>query len=107
MLQEYNQVIEGAAERILHMAESQSTHRQDMERRVVFGANRRANVGLVMGFVIALVVLIASFLLITNGYEIAGSVFGGTTLPSLAAVFVYGRRGQERERAAKRRERGR
>ena len=34
-LEKYNQVLPGAAERILAMAENQGKHRQDIERKVI------------------------------------------------------------------------
>ena len=45
-LQEYDNVVPGAAERIIRMAENQSEHRRELERKVVFGDSTRAFCGL-------------------------------------------------------------
>lgn len=37
MLKQYDEVLPGAAERILKMAEEQSTHRKQLERKVIDG----------------------------------------------------------------------
>jgi uncharacterized membrane protein len=53
MLAAYNQLFPGCAERILAMAESQSSHRQDLERAVVHGniadARRGQNYAFILG----------------------------------------------------------
>jgi len=55
ILQKYNQVEPGLAERIVSMVEKQSEHRRSLEKKVVFSGERRALLGQIMAFVIALV----------------------------------------------------
>jgi uncharacterized membrane protein len=101
ILRRYDEVVPGAAERILVMAEQQARHRRNLERTVVEGGSRRANLGLWLGFILSIVVLALSAALIVNGYELAGTVIGSIDLVSLATVFVVGRIDQRRERVEK------
>jgi uncharacterized membrane protein len=100
-LRAYEGIVPGGAERILAMAERQAAHRQSLEQVAVVGANRRANAGLVLGFIIALLFLAASVGLVVTGHETAGTVIGSVDIVGLAGVFVYGRSSQRRERERK------
>ena len=101
ILRGYDEVVPGAAERILKMVEEQAKHRQRLERIAVEGGSKRANKGMWLGFIISVLVLALSAALIVNGYELAGTAIGSTNLVSLAAVFVIGRVDQRRERVEK------
>ena len=79
------------------MAEKQQDHRIDMDQRSV----RRSNWGLGAGFAVAVLGLLFSEYAIVHGYEIAGSVIGGTTLLSLVGAFVQGSKTQSRENIEK------
>ena len=54
VLQQYNSIVPGAAERILLMAEKQSDHRMDLEKRVVYSNVKKSYVGMGLATVIAL-----------------------------------------------------
>lgn len=54
VLQRYDQVVPGAAERILRMAEGQSKHRQELEKTVVRSGSRDSLLGIVSGVVVSL-----------------------------------------------------
>jgi uncharacterized membrane protein len=101
ILRGYEDVVPGAAERLLTMAERNSQHRRDMERIVVEGGSRRAWAGLVLGFIIAVLFLIVSAALIINGYEVAGTILGTVDVVGLVTVFVVGRVEQRQEREEK------
>lgn len=101
ILRGYEDLVPGAAARIMAQAETQAAHRHSLERIALVGGARRANLGLWLGFIIVLVIVGLSALLIFNDHEWAGGVLGCSTLPSLAAVFVYGHRGQRQERLRK------
>jgi uncharacterized membrane protein len=97
ILQGYENVLQGAAERIVAMAERQAAHRQYLERKIVEDGSQRANIGMWLGFVIAVVVLAVSAALIWTGYGWQGTVLGSFDVVGLATVFVVGRAGQRRE----------
>lgn len=64
LLKQYDEIIPNGANRIITMAENQSAHRIELEKIVIRGDSRRANAGLVCGFVFGLIVVYLSYLLI-------------------------------------------
>lgn len=90
ILQRFNEVVPGAAERIIKMVEDQSRHRQELEKKVVESDIRLAKWGQVLGFVIAISGLVVSAVVSIFGNEIAGGIIGVGTLASLVGVFMYG-----------------
>ncbi len=105
ILQHYNQVVSGAAQRILSMAENQSAHRIALEPAVVLSDVKKSERGQWFGLVVALVGLLVALILGLTEHEIAASAIGGVTLVSLVAVFVVGRSEKKKEREEARRER--
>ena len=101
VLEGYEHVLPGAAERILVMAETQSRHRQELESIVVRGDISRARTGLISGLVLSLAFLCVAGLLIYSGHDWAGVTLGTADLAALVGVFVYGRISRKSERASK------
>lgn len=100
-LARYDQIVPGSAETIISVFKSQSEHRQRLEHLVIAGNARRSDRGLVMGFVMVLVVLAVGLGLVLLGESGPGTVVLSVPLPALAAVFVYGKRSQRKERETK------
>jgi uncharacterized membrane protein len=93
LLSEYNQVLPGLAERIVQMTEKQGDHRRHLQSR----AMRLSEAGLVSAFLLALVVLVGGFVLVSQDRSLEGmtSVIGA--LASLMIVYLTrGRRPPER-----------
>ena len=90
VLQGYEDIVPGAANRILEMAERQSEHRQQLEKTVVNGESRMSILGLVAGFVLSTMVIGGGIYLIASGHDFAGAALIGINLVGLATVFVYG-----------------
>ncbi len=101
MLREYNEVLPGAAERILHMAEQQSEHRIFLEKTVIVGDSKRAEEGLWIGAVIAFVVLAGSIACILMGHDWAGAALGAIDITSIVYVFIHTDKSRKIERAEK------
>ncbi|KKW32764.1 MAG: hypothetical protein UY77_C0014G0004 [Candidatus Uhrbacteria bacterium GW2011_GWA2_53_10] len=89
----------GAAERILKMAEAQSTHRMTLEKSVVDSDNRRSERGQLCAFTIAVLAFGIAGWLGSQGKELAAGIIGGGDLIALVSVFIYGRRQKGKERA--------
>lgn len=85
------------AERTLELTEKQTDHRIEMERRSILGMNWRANTGLWLAFIIALIVLVGCGWLIDRGHDVAGTTIATLDLVGLVGVFVYGRHDQARQ----------
>jgi uncharacterized membrane protein len=88
----YEQILNGSADRILKMAENQSTHRQFLEKRVISGEQFRANTGLILGFIIGMTVVIGGLTLIYLEKDWQGFVLLVGGIGSLVGTFVYGKK---------------
>lgn len=104
ILRQFNEVVPGSAERIIKMAEDQSTHRKELERKVIDSDIERSKWGQILGFVIAIAGLIVSAVVAIYGSALAGGIIGVGTLASLVGVFMYGSKTRSKEREAKKSE---
>lgn len=91
----YNQIIPQGADRIMKMAEQQTTHRISLENTVVNSQQKQSSRGQIFGLIIGLSGLGLATFAAVNGQPWFGSIIGGTTLVSLVSVFVYARREQK------------
>jgi uncharacterized membrane protein len=101
ILREYDQVVPGAAERLLRQAESQTRHRQNLEQTVASETSRRSREGLISGVVVVLGLEFVAALAVIYHQPFLAAFFGGGGPAALAGVFVYGRREQREERLEK------
>lgn len=102
VLKKFDEVVPGAAERIIKMAEGQFAHRTELEKKVINSDIARSKYGQVLGFIIAIVGLFVSATVSIYGNAITGGIIGVGTLASLVGVFMYGFRSREREISKKR-----
>lgn len=103
-LREYDSIVPGYGKEFLASFLEESKHRREMERkmfqleeksleiedRTITGSRQRSNGGLLAGFIVAMSALVIGGGLVYKGHDIAGGIIAGSTLPSLAAVFVTG-----------------
>ena len=101
LLEKYNELIPNGAERILAMAEKQSTHREYLEKRVVDGNVSNQTRGSYFGFIISLVAILSGVWLIAHGKSTEGLVAIITSLGGLVSVFFYSKYQQKKEREEK------
>ncbi len=99
ILRKYDEILVGAAERILVMAENQSKHRQKMESKVIGSDVWNSKLGLTFGFLLGLVGLLGSFYCILNDKVLPGGLLGAGTIVTLAGAFIYGSHQRKSERA--------
>ena len=92
---QYEQIHPGTAERLLRMAEKQSDHRMSLENKVISGQLIDSRVGQIIGLIISLAFLYASYQLGMNGHDLLAGVLGGSTLVGLVSVFILGRKQQQ------------
>lgn len=91
ILEGYERLVHGAAERILVMAESDAKHQQEIEFAALRAAEAEIKRGQIFGFVIGLTALGASMLALAMGSPAVAGVIGGTTVVGLVSVFIVGR----------------
>ena len=82
----YEQLVPGAAERLLSVFEGQVAHRHRMESH----SSSRRNWGLAAAFVIVVLIVAAGAGLIYLGHGWAGAAVIGINVVGLAAVFITG-----------------
>lgn len=91
VLEGYERVIPGAAERILLMAESDTRHQQEIEFAALMAAEGEVKRGQWFAFSIGVLALISSMVALHLGSPAVAGVIGGTTVVGLVSVFVVGR----------------
>lgn len=84
LLKEFDDSIPNGADRIMKMTEQQSTHRMDLETKVVTANNRDSLLGVIFAGIVGIIIVIGSMFLIYNDKNIQGL---GILLTS-AAVYI-------------------
>ena len=100
-LARYDDVLANGAERIMALTENQSAHRQGLERSVVTHGLIRQYLGLLCGFVVAVVGYLVGWQVIVSGHEWGGVAIFGIDTTAVVGTFVYGTRLQRSELVAK------
>ena len=93
-LKDYNEAVPNGAERILAMAEKQTTHRHEMEKKVVTRQQNQSGWRQVLGFFLALVCLCVTTYLGYLGHDWLAGIIGTTTIIGLCTTFVLGKKYQ-------------
>lgn len=91
ILEDYDRIIPGAANRILEMAEKDSLHQRKMEETALTEAIRESKRGQHYGLVVALSAFGTAIFAILNGAYTCAAIIAGTTVVALVSVFVTGR----------------
>ena len=87
LLQEYDQVVPGLAERIVVMAESEGDHRRRTEGRLV----RLSEAGLLSGFLLAMLSIVGGLYLLWNGKTLEGLAPLVLAIAGIVTVLVLQR----------------
>ena len=83
------------------MAESQHHHRQGLESHVIHSNVSAQKLGTVLGFIVAMTVVIGGMYLVHEGKSTAGLATILTALASLVGVFLYSKHEQQKDLAKK------
>ena len=84
----YDAALPGAAERILSMAEKQSSHRQALELKVISSDTLNSRLGTIFGFLLGASGLVVAGYVIVQGHDWAGVGIGGGTLATMVIAFL-------------------
>jgi len=98
ILARYEQILQGAADRIIAMAEAQSRHRQELETKALDSDIKNSRTGLHYGLIIGLATILSGAACIIVGQQWGGIFLGGAGLTGLVGVFVYGSHEKKKER---------
>jgi uncharacterized membrane protein len=101
ILARYNDVVPNGAERILAMAERQSSHRESIETRIVDGNLKIQAQGNTRAFILALVIISGGIYLMATGQSGWGFAAIISSIASLVSVFAIAKSEQKKERLDK------
>jgi len=90
--QKYDEILPGAADRILSMAESQARHRQTIERREQILDGFLGWCGILSAFMICIAAIGGGIHCILNNRSVSGTILGGAGMAAVVGAFLYGRR---------------
>lgn len=96
-LAKYESILPGAADRMLSMAERQSSHRQKLEEKMLDANVKAEQVGQVFGFSVFGLTIIAGFVLIILDKDGAGLTSLIIAIGSIIGLFVYNRSDMRKE----------
>ncbi len=92
ILNGYEKILPGAADRILSMAETQSKHRQSMEKKMIEAEARDGLLGILFGFALGGGCIVAAIVMVLLYPEaagvISGAVLGSTGVASIAIASI-------------------
>lgn len=92
IIEGYENVLPGAADRIIKMAEQQSSHRQQMEQVKVHAESRDSFLGVIFAFILGIGCLGACIIMVIKvpvaAGAICGSVIGVTGIGSIVSSFL-------------------
>jgi len=90
-LAEYNQILPGAADRIIAMAEKEQAHRHSWEVKSLRYDFSYSLLGIILGFVIALALLILAYVSSQAGHQNVALTFLAASTVGMVASFIKGR----------------
>lgn len=97
ILAQYNDGVPGGAERVVAMAERNQQHRHAMESMVVRGGLSAQRTGQWFGLIVALVGMVGSIWLISQGHTWGGTAIGTVDVVGLVSLFIYSHESKKKE----------
>lgn len=97
ILQQYDETVPGAAERIIAMAEGESEHQKYMEKTAMHLKSRENRLGQYFAMATVILAFSTSIACAYMGATTAAAIIGGATVVGLVAVFITGREKSDKE----------
>lgn len=88
-LAKYDQIVPGAAERIIRMAEKEMDHRHDTENKMTQNAIRTTYLGIIFAFVSVLVLSGSVLYALYKGFDTVAASIAVGSIAAVAGVFVF------------------
>ncbi|MDR3089188.1 MAG: DUF2335 domain-containing protein [Desulfobulbaceae bacterium] len=92
---QYNQIVPGAAERILAMAEANAEHTRTLEREALSAQihdnlqnHQEKRAGQWMAFSLVILAFVVAMFALKSGYPIAAGIIFGTTIVAILSAFL-------------------
>jgi uncharacterized membrane protein len=99
ILEAYEKIVTGSAQKLVDQAESQTKHRIEMEKTVTRGDGQRSWAGLILAFILCVLCIGGGVACILCGHDSAGATVATGAVVSLAGIFIYGTKMRREERA--------
>lgn len=100
VLRAYGEVVPGLDRSMVQLLDGQTAHRQDLERTVVKGGDRRVSLGQKIAGVLGFTGLLFALIISVTTDPWAGVAFAGADLVALVGLFVYAERRQSKAAGA-------
>ena len=97
----YNDVVQNGGERIIIMAEKQQNHRMALEKYVLEQDSKRADRGLILGFILAILIFSGGVIIVLSGKDIAGLSVVFVSMASLIGLFIRTQQLRKEERESR------
>lgn len=97
VLKGYAEVDPSFPDRVIALTENQSQHRQNIENKVVDANIKSQTRGSFFAFILGLVIIIGAFALLYTGKSVEGMTSLVIAVGTLAASFIYGKKGEMKE----------
>lgn len=101
IIEGYEKILPGSADRILTMTEKQGEHRRKLEESVVTSDIKRSNLGLWLAAGVTTIIVLCATYLAVNGRETTAGIMVGTAMVTLSGNFIYGSIARKNERIEK------
>ena len=88
VLKAYDEIVPGAAERIITMAESQAKHRREMEKQLLQSDITLAKRGQWIAGILSFLIIFLIGFSIFKGDQVTAGILSGTTLLGVASLFI-------------------
>lgn len=92
ILEQYNKIEPGFANRICRMAESEAEHRRALENYAVKADYKEARLGQIFAFLIGVITIGCGAWVANSGNPAAGGILSTVGVVGLVSVFIYGRK---------------
>lgn len=100
ILQKYDEILPGAAERIIKMAEQQAEHRRALEQQAIKSDIKNSKLGIWFGFIIGMSGIIGGIVVAVFGkQQLGGAALSFASLAALVGVFIYGSESRKKEQS--------
>lgn len=87
----YDRLCPGAAEKIINNGIAESEHRREMEKTLMEERRADRRLGVILGFILALLIIIVGAFLIYKGKTVVGSILSGVTALGIVGLFTGGK----------------
>jgi len=95
VLAEYAKIYPGLEKAIVEMAQTQTSHRIELERTVVFSREKQSNRGQIFAFILAILFVVLAAFALYLGYPKIALTIVGFTITSIVSLFIAGKNSQK------------